>query len=595
MVIRFLLAACLLVPLSVVAQPSSALLHETRGTWLTTVWRLDWPPVGSAAYQEQRLREIIRNAKSLGLNTVVFQVLSHGEAMYPSERLPWANWLTGTPGQDPGYDPMAVAIDEAHQIGLEVHAWINVFHVAASTSNISPTAEPVHVRFAHPDWIVQVADGSFWGNPGLPGFRDWQVGNVMELVNNYDLDAIHFDYMRYPGPTGLPGDAEIRSLHPNAGNSLAQWRRENINIFVRDIYQAVREAKPWVKVGAAPIGAYRWFNGAPPGYWAWNDLYQEAHTWLSEGVIDYVAPQLYFTIGNAPIPPNSYQSQDFTYWLTDWLENSSGRHVYAGHGTWLETAENRFPSGEIAQQIATTRLAGAQGQVHFRYTHTTGAPFDGQYLRPSLPPPMAWIESAAAPSIPSELAIAHEAGSNAIRISWSPSVAAADDPLRRYAIFRREGALPEVIDADDLFAVVGSVDTSFVEVFSEPPSIPVHYAVVAQSSLGMTSGRSNVVSTAETGVSKEVPGPLAALRLWPPFPNPSREIVTVRYETAVAEEVSLFVYDLLGRRISVLADGLHPQGVHTAEFDLTPVSSGSYLIVLRTREARLVRRLTIAP
>lgn len=593
MPLRVLLILFLVAPTVAMAQPAPGPLHEARGTWLTTVWRLDWPPSGSATFQEQRLREIIRNIKSLGMNTIMFQVLSHGEAMYPSQRLPWANWLTGTPGADPGYDPLAVAIDEAHALGIELHAWVNVFHIAAASSNISPTAEPLHVRFAHPEWIAEHSDGTFWGNPALPEFRDWQIGNLLEIIRNYDIDGIHFDYARYPSRGGLSGDAANMTAHPNGATNMAQWRRENINIFIRDVYAAVKQEKPWVKVGSAPIGAYKYFQNAPPGYWAWDDLYQEGQRWLSEGVMDYVAPQLYFTLGNAPIPPNTYQSQDFAHWHSSWISNSNDRHVYDGLATWLETAERRFPSGEIANQIALSRSEGGLGQVHFRYQHTTGAPFAEQYQRPALPPPMWFLDAGAAPSPPEELTISHEVGTSEIRLRWRAAVGAESDPLRRYAVFRRAGGPPDITNSEHLFAIVGAADTTFSEVFPSPPDVPVEYVVIAQSLLGFTSDASNVVNTSDTSVRADAPPPFASIQLLGPFPNPTGGEVRIGFELEETTEITLSLYDLLGRRVALITDDLYIAGAHHVEFDGSRLAPGVYLIELKSAVVRLVKRLVV--
>jgi uncharacterized lipoprotein YddW (UPF0748 family) len=592
---RILLVALLLLPAAAFAQDVSdeAPLYESRGTWLTTVWRLDWPPQSTAVIQEQQLRSIIRNIKNLGMNTVVFQVMSHGEAMYPSERLPWANWLTGIPGRDPGFDPLAVAIEEARSIGIEVHAWMNVYHVAASTSNISPTAEPVHVRFAHPEWVVEYTDGTFWGNPALPGFREWQVGNVMELVRNYDIDAIHFDYMRYPGPAGLSGDAGLMSEYPNAGNTLAQWRRENVNMFVRAAYDSVKAEKPWVKVGSAPIGAYRWFTGAPPGYWAWDDLYQDGYRWLSEGIMDYVAPQLYFTIGTAPIPPNTYLSQDFNHWLRGWMANRNGRHVYTGHATYLETAERRFPTGEIARQIESARSESAHGQVHFRYAHTTGSPFGGQYTSPSLPPPMPWLTAAAAPNAPDDVSIAYDRDTQTLSLSWQHSDASVSDPLRRYAVFKREGSSPNPESAQDLVAVLGSGEDTWTEQYTDVPSAPVEYVVVAQSASGTVSPPSNIVSTQSTSLGVDERPQRAGASLHAPYPNPTSSSSVVVYDLVIGSEISLSVVDLLGRRLMEVASGFHPAGTHRAVIDVSALPSGVYSIDLVTNRLRQSRRLVV--
>lgn len=590
----WLLAALVLAPVLAIAQPAPAPLYETRAVWLTTVWRLDWPSsVNNAAAQEQQLREIIRNAKRLGLNTVVFQIMSHGEAMYPSERLPWANWLTGTPGRHPGFDPLAVAIDEAHRQGLELHGWFNVFHIAAATSNISATAEPVHVRFAHPEWIVQHSDNSYWGNPGVEAFRDWQIGNVMEVVRNYDIDAVHFDYMRYPAREGLAGDADRYQASPNGAPSLAQWRRNNVNQFVRDVYEQVKAEKPWVKVGSAPIGAYKYFSGAPPGFWGYDDVYQEAHAWLAEGNMDYVAPQLYFTIGTAPLAPATYASQDFERWVKDWMANRNSRHVYIGQGTYLETAERRFPNGEIANQVGMVRREGAAGQVQFRYAHTTGAPFAGQYTRPSLPPPMPWIWNAAAPEAP-EVSLSYNPNTRTVRLHWAPVAGGSEDPLRRYAVFRREAGTPDVARAEDLVGFVGASDTTWAEAFAAAPGVDVEYRVAAQSLLGFLSGGSNVVSTAQTSLSAGGAADRFVLRLDAPQPNPARAEAALRFVVPQAGEVELAVFDLLGRRVATPVAGWLPAGPHRAALATTGLADGVYLMVLRVGHEQQTQRLVVA-
>ncbi len=591
---RIFLLLLFVLPASVWAQGQPAPLYEVRATWLTTVWRLDWPPAGGSQVQEQRLREIIRNIKNLGMNTVMFQVVSHGEAMYPSERLPWSNWLTGTPGKDPGFDPLAVAIDEAHRIGIEVHAWINVHHVAAATSKISPTAEPVHVRFAHPEWVVEHTDGSYWGNPAVPEFRAWQVGNVLEMVRNYDLDAVHFDYMRYPGKAGLAGDAEYMKQYPNGAGTLAQWRRTNVTLFVRDVYNAVKNEKPWVKVGAAPIGAYKYYSGAPPANWGWDDNYQEAHEWLREGNMDYVSPQLYFTIGSSPNPGVSHPSPDHVRWVKDWLASAHDRHVYIGQGTWLETAEKRFPAGEIASQISVARSEQAQGQVQFRYSHTTGAPFGGQYAQPSLPPPMPWLINAAAPSRPDEVAIDFNADSRTITLRWQPSQPGTADPLRRYAIFRREGGTPSLEQAEDLVAFVGAQDTSWVEVFSQTPAAPVAYRVVAQSLLGFVSQGSDVVSTSATTLSTHEASRQAGLILEVPRPNPAATTTEIVFTLTRPGSVEMHVSDLLGRLVATPVSGFYAAGVHEATVDASALTPGLYLIALTTEAERVIQRLVVA-
>lgn len=571
------------------AQSDDSPFFETRAAWVATVWRLDWPPAGSATLQEQRLRSLIRNMKNMGMNTVVFQAMSHGEAMYPSERLPWANWLTGTPGVDPGYDPLEVAIDEAHSLGMELHVWMNVFHIAAATSNISETAEPLHVRFSNPEWVVEHTDGSFWGNPGIPDFRRWQVDNVLEVVQNYDLDAIHFDYMRYPHREGLAGDVALRQDYPNDGTTLQHWRRENISNFVRDVYAAVKDEKPWVKVASAPIGAYKWYTGAPPAFWGYDDVYQDGRLWLEEGVMDYVAPQLYFTIGTAPLPPNTYASPDFRYWARDWRSNSHGRHIYTGHGTYLETSERRFPQGEIGEQIAVARAEGADGQVHFRYANTTSAPFGGHYDHLSLPPAMDYLDAAAAPQIGETVSLEREGST--FSLSWEPAVGAETDPLRRYAVLRRINGRPSLTSGAYTVAILGPDEVSFAEDLELGPDEHPYYRIVAQSQLGMTSF-TEIATTDPDPVSAVTPGIAGSFSIDALFPNPATDVSTIRVTAPSAGDATVRLIDLIGRVVREEPAPLLP-GSNELVIDVHDLSSGLYVVDVEFQNQKSTTRLIV--
>ncbi|MGH2567239.1 MAG: glycoside hydrolase family 10 protein, partial [Bacteroidota bacterium] len=299
--------------------------REFRSVWLTTVLGLDWPQIGAPAQeQEQSLREIIRKSEAMGLNAVVFQVVSRGDAMYPSERLPWAPWLSGLPGFDPGWDPLAVAIEESHRLGMELHAWYNVYRIGDSNTPVSSTEEPLHVRFAHPEWVETVGN-EYWLNPAFPELRDWLVENVREIVEKYDIDAIHFDFIR-TSTSGYARDSELKQQYnPDNIQDIGDWRRENINKFVRAVYPAVKGIKPWVKVGSTPIGHYKataqinW-----PSLRGYTDVFQDSRRWLQEEVHDYLAPQVYWAIGQSTDTPR------FELLAHDWTNESYERHVYVG-------------------------------------------------------------------------------------------------------------------------------------------------------------------------------------------------------------------------------------------------------------------------
>ncbi len=363
--------------------------REFHAAWVATAIQLDWPKTTDPELGELSLRNIIRRSKDMGMNAVVFQAVARGDAMYQSERLPWAPWLTGSPGKDPGWDPLAVAIDEARKLGMELHAWFNVVLIASDHTAKSPDSDPPHVVYAKSDWVVR--DGTnHWLNPGIPDARQWHVENVIELVENYDIDAIHFDYIRYPSG-GMPGltDYNTREKYdPDGIANLNDWRRNNITEFVRAVHAEVRSRKPWVKIGSAVMGHYRQFVFPWPALYGYEGAFQESRKWLQEELHDYVAPMVYWGIGQKDDTPR------FELLVRDWEGEHYDRHVYIGTGPY-----KNFIFNELPDQIDTVRAAGLHGQVHFRYDNINQSPppFGDRYDYLSLVPTMEWMTGEAPP------------------------------------------------------------------------------------------------------------------------------------------------------------------------------------------------------
>ncbi len=583
------------------AQYAESPLYETRGAWFTLVYRLDWPPydgnVDAATLrtvQQKALRDRFALMKARGMNTVVFQVLFHGTAVYPSARLPFSDAIAGAPGRVPDWDPLAYAVEQAHALGMELHAWINVVQMGSPTTNISETVEPQHVRFAHPEWIKEFKTGTkvndYWINMAIPQAREWLVGNVEEIVRNYDVDAVHFDYLRYP-EMGFPDDYQDQATWPNGEFSTDNWRRENINRFIRAVYPAVKAIKPWVKVGSAPIGTRKYYNGAPPGYWGFDHLYQDAATWMREGFHDYVAPQLYFDIGEAPNPGTSYNSQDYSRWVDDWLANSFGRHVYAGLATYMEApgTDHRFDAGEIERQVSLARTKGLDGQVQFRYAQTAQVPLSNVYSSPALPPRMPWMLNASAPTAPQSVASTWDEAAKTMTLSWGAATSAPEDPMRRYAIFRSIGTPIGGNVTGELIGFVGVGTLQFKDVLDGGTADPVYYGVAAQSLLGFLSPITNALSTASEGEAEPY-----AFDLKAPYPNPATASVVIRYSLEVPGDVTLAVYDLLGREVNVVRQGREEAGLREVAFDVTALAPGAYLVSLRSGDARDVETIVIS-
>ncbi|MEO8168674.1 MAG: family 10 glycosylhydrolase, partial [bacterium] len=276
------------------SQPQSSKMQELRGAFLTTSNGLDWPKTHDKNEQQVSLRKIVSDMKAAHLNAIFFQIRARGDVYYHSRYEPWAENLTGTLGKDPGWDPLGFLLKEAHAAGMEVHGWFNVYKILGPTSP-SPT-RPRHVVLEHPEWVVRYENES-WLDPGIPAVRSYLDRVLEDLVQQYDIDGICFDFIRYPGKD-FP-DSKTYSKY-GKGIQRDNWRRENINTFVRDSYQQLTRIKPALKMGAAPLGTYSGALSAQPDTrvqaGALGDYFQDARLWLEKGWMDYLAPQVYWTL-----------------------------------------------------------------------------------------------------------------------------------------------------------------------------------------------------------------------------------------------------------------------------------------------------------
>ena len=567
---------------SAIAQTSSEPFYETRAVWLATVLQDgNWPVTGMPAdQQEEALRDVIRQAHQMGINTFYFQAVSRGDAMYPSERLPWSALLKAA-GEDPGYDPLAVAVDEAHRLGMELHAWYNVFRTGdtGTVSAFENVTDPQHVFYAQPTWVGQVGS-QIWMDPFVADARAWLIGNVMEIVENYDIDGIHFDFIRYP-QGGLPTDDANFQFDNQGHSNLADWRRGNVNAFAEEAFEAISPIKPWVKIGATPIGNYR-ETSAWPAFWAYSDAFQESRLWLQSGWADYLAPQIYFGTGTDPEGSNTFPSPDFTVLVNEWVDESAGRPIVAGMATYKPT-EGRFPAEDLVQQIEDSREAGAAGHASFRFDHLIqyAEIVTSTYVYPALSAPMAHRFEAAAPTTPMGLVVSDMTAGN-VTLSWLASAGATDDPLRSYVVFRRTGMPPSSENPSDLLAVVdGAVDTYTDE--TAEAGTTYFYRVAARSTLGLLSPPSEpVASEVVTAVAEELPSLKTTIVSL--FPNPASQMAHLSYHVAASSEIELILYDTVGRQASQLYTGFVAAGTHVTDIDTRRLANGVYQVVLRTRD-----------
>lgn len=286
-----------------------------RGVWLATVSRLDWPPVNSVnvsspalriRLQQQALITKLDNLKSLGINTVFFQVKPDGTALWPSQILPWSDMLTGTIGQDPGYDPLKFMIDEAHKRGIKVHAWFNPYRVTTNTKPGTITAlsrtlpqNPASVYVLHPDWVRTSGDRLVL-DPGIPAARDWITSIVAEVVERYPVDGVQFDdYFYTETKSSTLNDTQTWQQYGQAFASKADWRRDNTQQLIAQVSHTIKQINPNVMFGVSPAGVWRNRSHDPAGSdtrgaAAYDESFADTRRWVQQGLLDYIAPQIYW-------------------------------------------------------------------------------------------------------------------------------------------------------------------------------------------------------------------------------------------------------------------------------------------------------------
>ncbi|MGE0493395.1 MAG: glycoside hydrolase family 10 protein [Vulcanimicrobiota bacterium] len=336
--------------------------RELRGAWVATVWNINFPGhAGSgAAAQKRELVAMLDRLKDSGFNSIFFQVRPEGDALYRSDLEPWSSSLTGVQGMDPGYDPLAFLVEEAHQRNLEVHAWLNPYRAqAAARRQVSP-----HLAVDHPEHVHRY-DSYKWMDPGAEVVKQRLVDVCKDLAGRYNIDGIHFDDYFYPYPTNVDfPDSRTWNEYRRGGGTLsrADWRRQNVNEAIQRVNQAVTEVNPNVRFGISPFGL-----PAPDrpegirGFDQYEKLYADTQHWMDEGWVDYLAPQLYW--------PTTQTAQAYEPLVNWWADHTSGgRYIFAGNNLSALGSGRRWTPDEFRQQVALSRAkheAGCQGNIWY--------------------------------------------------------------------------------------------------------------------------------------------------------------------------------------------------------------------------------------
>ena len=439
----FIFLSLLFFSIEVAAQPK----HEIRATWITTLGGMDWPRnkatnASTILKQQQELCAILDQLKEANFNTVMLQTRLRGDLIYPSQIETFPEALTGRTGRNPGYDPLAFAIEECHKRGMELHAWI-VTIPAGNNRQVKLLGKHYIVRKNRK--ICKQHQGAWYLDPGHPETADYLASIVREIVTRYDVDGIHFDYIRYPENARRFPDRDTHRKY-GKGKDLKQWRRENITAIARRLYNEVKQAKPWVKVSSSPVGKFKDTNRySSLGWNAYETVYQDAQGWLKEGIHDALFPMMYF------------KDNHFYPFALDWKENDYGRWVVPGLGIYfLSPREQDWPLDEVSRQLFFTRQTGLAGHAFFRnkfLLDNVKGIFDELkhefYTAPALVPPMTWQDSIA-PSAPTS-PVYEESEDGSIKLSWSASKDNDDLPVV-YHLYASSTYPVNTDDANHLYA-----------------------------------------------------------------------------------------------------------------------------------------------
>ncbi len=385
--------------------------REVRAVWLTTIYRIDWPKQlakdeNSRKAQQMDLCKKLDQLKAANFNLVFLQVRLRGDVIYPSSIEPMSSVFTGKIDVSPGYDPLAFAIEECHKRGMECHAWFVTYPVGTAKAVKSRGNKTVVKQKPH---LCKLHKGEWHLDPGVPETTDYILSLVKEVVTKYDIDGIHFDYIRYPeNPESFPDKETYSRYGKSAG--LAAWRRNNINRMVSRIYDEVKILKPWVQVSSSPLGKYNKIPQVPNAGWTSLEVYQDPQNWMKQEKQDMIAPMMY------------YKDNLFYPFVDNWVENSNRRHVVPGLGIYRMTDQSNWSLQDIKCQIDYIRKSKAAGCSFYQGSqvlNNSKGLYDvlkNDYFKyPALLPPLTWL-SQERPASPEEVRV--ERKGNELILSW---------------------------------------------------------------------------------------------------------------------------------------------------------------------------------
>ncbi len=307
--------------------------REFRGFWVATVVNIDWPKSGKDALEKQKTDylDILEFYEHMSFNAAIVQIRAAGDAFYDSEHAPWSRFLTGQEGKALGTDILEWMIDETHKRGMEFHAWLNPYRATFDLN--TEILSPIHDYYLHPEWMIRYGK-KYYYDPGLPQVRKHLVSLMEEIIINYEIDAIHFDDYFYPYK--IKGEVFRDSLSYISNHlenqSLEDWRRSNVDSLIKNVHQSIKSKKPWVQFGVSPFGVWKNKSTDPKGsdtkagQTTYEDLYADPLLWIEKGWIDYLVPQVYWSM-NLSVASH----RKIVDW---WSHNTDNTNLYIGNGAY---------------------------------------------------------------------------------------------------------------------------------------------------------------------------------------------------------------------------------------------------------------------
>ena len=369
-ILSVLLVLAMLVPFAGAAQTAQ---DNMRGVWVASVANIDYPTatgMGADALAAEA-DTMLDNIAAMGLNTVFLQVRPSADALYPSDFFPQSRYVSGTCGTAPDgdFDVLAYWVEGAHERGLQLHAWINPYRVTRDGKDEFDSLPESSPARQHPEWVVEY-DGNYYLNPGLPAVQQLVVDGASEIVRNYDVDGIHLDDYFYPGTDF--NDAETFARYGEDFSSIDDWRRDNVNTLIASLDETLHTLDPELSFGVSPAGI--WANRSENshgsdthGQSSYSELYCDSLEWIRRGTVDYICPQLYWSIG--------YKAADFETLVRWWQKavSTSDVALYIGLGAYRSAEAQEgdvwYGTAELERQLALLDDSiDIQGEVYFSYT-----------------------------------------------------------------------------------------------------------------------------------------------------------------------------------------------------------------------------------